>query len=270
MAQQDFLEAVLETHFESVDMEVEQLTAENLTAAFTAPAPAGETRVNSENLRQLLARDNFALDCNCPATQTIIYVRPSFAPGLQESITIQSAGRRGQVVQARVGVWFGVHGIVAGESRPLLSTGSSTGILLLRDAGHARATETRIAATGPRAAATLARAKGPTILTRLGAARRAAQEYLALLGPPRPAREILLDLLSRATPDQRTAARMLLDFPGVLRIDRPQLYHIAALALTLFGPQVERLEPPFRTATLRGAPMVTRLQLLVHYLDGAT
>jgi hypothetical protein len=274
MAQTEFFASLLEKHELSVETDAETLSGSSVTAAFDEPPPARDLfcALSVERLEPLLAHHRFALESQCDISQTLVFARPSFAPDLFESLTLQSAGRRGHVLQARVGVWFGRHGIVAGHSRQLtqLAPQSRTGIMILRSPIEARATEILLSNIAPPAAETFARTHGPDLLARLSTVRTRVSVYLTRLRPLADTQRMVARLISAATPDQLEFARRLLETPGIQRISAPQPYLAAALALGIYGEEIECRPHPFTTTPLKGNPTLLRLQLLVHHILDAT
>ena len=269
MPETDFFATLLEKHYESVETDTNGISANNVTEAFEQPVTRDfSCAPNPTRLAGLLAPFRFILESQCDVSQTLVFARPSFAPDLYESISLQSAGRRGHVLQARVGVWFGRHGIVAGQSGQLtkLAPQSRTGILILRSPVEMRATEIFVSNIAPAAAETYARTHGPALLTRLATVRARVGAYLTRMRPLHDAGFLVTRLTTQASTDEIEFARRLLETPGMQRVAAPQAYLAAALALGIFGEEIEGRAHPFSSTPLRGNPTVLRLQLLVHHL----
>ena len=271
MPETEFFAQVLEKHYETVDTDVATLSADAVTSAFEHAAEValkGPVGIDTAALQERLALCGFWVESQCPSLQTITFARQSFTADLCESITIESAGSRGNVVQVRVGAWFGRHGIVAADSRLLveLSSRAGNGAVLLRDARHAREVEERLVRIGPLQARIFARAHGEGILTRVAPARRAAAIYMTFLRPGRQPGESLAKLQARATENQRLLARRVLETPGIAHLPGDELYQLAALLIAVHGEEVEGMPHPFRTAALKGNALMMRVQLIVHHL----
>lgn len=262
MAEADFFAGLLEKHFESVETDVANLSAGAVTSAFTEPPLTTPLAIEPAVLGALLRPSLFDLESRCDLAQTLVFARPSFAKGLFESITIQAAGTRSHVLQVRVGVWFGRHGIVTGQSRQLreIAPQSVTGILLLKTPADARAAEKKIAELAPPAAFAFARLHGSTLLSRVADFQSAASRYLARLRPVSDPARVIARLLAEATTDQIAFARRLLETPGIQRIKAPEHYLAAALGLAVLGQSVEGLG--LAELARNGAGM--KIQLIVH------
>jgi hypothetical protein len=269
MAEADFFGSLLEKRFESVEADAGEVTAGLVTGAFEARSQAARELegVDADHLIELLMRRRFSVESHCEMSRTLVMARASFASGLYESITVQSAGQKSHVVQARIGVWFGRHGIVCGQSRLLteLAPHSRTGILMVRDAEAARRAECRIAHLAPSAVEIYARNFGLQLLARLSKLKPHVEGYLRRIGGGDVTRN-LSRVNALANADQIEFARRLLEIPGVQRTSAPVEYRLAALSLAVFGEEVEGNDLPFLYQAMKGAPLMLRLQLIVHQL----
>jgi hypothetical protein len=227
-------------------------------------------QIDIKRLEQLIAPQGYSTSWVSPVEQRVVYVKPSWHPELYELLDIHCSGKCGEAVPAvvRVGVF---RGRAAGGDRSErmvledLASDKRRCWTLIRTPQEAIQWERQCAAIAPLRAAELASRTGQEILDRTASARNAADEYLRMLLAVCKPLDADTALRDRASHPQMHEALRIAEAPAVVKIPEGlSVYTTAALAIVLFGEQIERRPQPFwGDNPLYNHELMKRIQLIV-------
>ncbi len=227
-------------------------------------------QIDIKRLEALLRPKGYSISWTSETARQVVYAKEGWHPELYELINIQCGGKRGESVSATVRVTTsrGRAGWGDKSDRILvmeLASDKQRGTSIINTSEEAVQWERQCAAVAPARAAELARRIGPAILNGTAEARAAANEYLRRLLRASDPIDPASALCDRATEGQVEEAVRIARSPVVVHIpDGLPLYTTAALAIVLFGDEVEKRPRPFWGAVpLENNDLMMRLQLIV-------